>query len=321
MPIRPGSGFYLRNPRAVALTSAAGVLFVAEDGAPLEQPGDAASAWSRLLQRLAEPLPAAELRASPALPADLDDALLERLLDAQVLWRDDDRAALAARRNAVFTDNQGFEFARREPLLRHLVFACSGSIVAGLMAPTILSLRFSQLQDELDVILTDTARRFLSADLLEHYGIRTWSDAFTRRGDISVAHVQLGESAGCIVVLPATASTLQRLASGACTDLLGMVVAASRCPLILAPAMNEAMWANAAIQRNVERLRADGAWIVEPTFILGAAGFGGGDAMYGGHGTLWAGPRGVGRVVAAVVERTACAQKAGRAAQTAGPAR
>ncbi len=105
--------------------------------------------------------------------------------------------------------------------------------------------------------------------------------------------------------MPTTASTLQRLAGGACSDLLTMTVAASHCPLILAPVMNEVMWSTPAIQRNLQQLRADGANIVEPTFIFGAAELAeSNEPMYGGHGSLWAGPRGLKQVITAVINNS-----------------
>lgn len=296
------ASYYLRNPRTLAVTREREVIFIAENGATIRHPTSQAGAWSRLLQSLSSAKSGAELVAADELPEDIDAQLLDRLLGERILLHSEDSTSFDHVLGAIFCDNPGFDFSRVDPLISHLVFACSGSIVAGLMAPVLLSLRYSGVQRNLDVILTESAQRFVTPDLLEHYGIRTWCDPFARRDDVNVAHVQLGSAASCIVVLPATAATLQRLASGACTDLLSMTVAASNCPLILAPVMNTAMWNQPAVQRNLKQLREDGASIIEPTLIFGAADLHqGGDPMYGGHGTLWTGPRGLRHVIAALV--------------------
>ena len=174
--------------------------------------------------------------------------------------------------------------------------------MSGLMAPTILSLLYSRFQRQLDVILTQAAQRFVTRDLLEGYGIRTWGDAFERRDTFHVPHVQLARAADCILVMPASANSLHRLVDGACTDLLSMTVAATSAPIVLAPVMNGAMWNNLAVQRNVQRLRDDGMYVIEPTLIFGAADVASqGKAMYGGHGTLWAGPVSLIRALTAVL--------------------
>jgi len=66
--------------------------------------------------------------------------------------------------------------------------------------------------------------------------------------------------------------------------------------------MNDAMWNNPAVQRNVRQLREDGMYVIEPTIIFGAADFvSRGRPMYGGHGTLWAGPHALMRVLSHII--------------------
>ena len=57
---------------------------------------------------------------------------------------------------------------------------------------------------------------------------------------------------------------LHKLASGACSDLVSLIVAATKAPVVVAPSMNPEMWTHPAIQRNVAQLRADGVWVIEP---------------------------------------------------------
>jgi phosphopantothenoylcysteine decarboxylase / phosphopantothenate---cysteine ligase len=77
-------------------------------------------------------------------------------------------------------------------------------------------------------------------------------------------HVDLGDWAQLILLAPATANIIGRVASGRSDDIVTATVLASRCPVVIAPAMNDAMWAKAAVQENVAALRRRGATVVEP---------------------------------------------------------
>ena len=77
-------------------------------------------------------------------------------------------------------------------------------------------------------------------------------------------HVALGDWAQLILLAPATANIIGRVASGRSDDIVTATVLASRCPVVIAPAMNDAMWAKAAVQENVAALRRRGATVVEP---------------------------------------------------------
>jgi len=283
--------FYMRSPKAIVLTSGAAIIFVDENGGVLEHPTDHPREWSQLMQVLAAPSPGSALLHRVASIPDLNRDLWARLVFGGFLLEASEPTALLTARDAVFSDNTGFHLVAGEPRLEHLVVACTGSVVAGLIAPTILSFCYSGFQRKLDVILTRAAQKFVTRDLFESYGIPTWGDAFERRDGTNVPHVQLGRSADCILVMPASASSLYRLAAGACTDLMSMVVSATEAPVVVAPVMNDAMWNNPAVQRNVQQLREDGMHVVEPTIIFGAADLSSqGKPMYGGHGSLWSGP-------------------------------
>lgn len=282
----------MRNTDVVAVTSKDLVLLVKPDGKSVTLETASTAQWSSLLELLANPVAGDTLmQAASSLP-ECDDGLWDELIAGEFLLHSSDSAALLTKRDRVFTENAGFHLVRGSPVCDHLLFACTGSIVAGLMAQTVLSLTYSNFQSTIDVIITQAAQHFVSRELFEFYGIRTWCDAFERQGGINVPHVELARSADCILVMPASANALHRLAHGACTDLLSMAVSATAAPVILVPVMNEMMWNNPAVQRNAERLRNDGMYIVEPTIIFGAADLArGGNPMYGGHGTLWSGPR------------------------------
>lgn len=273
---------YMRDPDVIAVGTSGHYLFIDASGKATGIDMPDAGACSMLMRDLVEPTAGSKLREKP---------LVERLLEAKVLLEGHDAATLLERRDHVFTDNRGYHFRRGEPRCAHLVVALTGSVVSGLMAPFVLSLAYSGYAKQLDLVLTETALRFATRDLFEAYGVRTWSDPFERRDGIRVAHVSLGASADCVLVMPASAASLQRLAEAACTDLLGMIAAATKAPVIVVPAMNSVMWSNPAVRRNAERLRDDGLYVVDPTLIFAAAALAEGEAsMVGGPGMLWRGP-------------------------------
>jgi hypothetical protein len=284
---------YMRNPDVVAVGTSGRYLFIDASGQTTEIEVSDAAACSMLMRDLMEPTAGSKLHG--------EKRLLEPLLEAGVVIESRDAATLLERRERLFTENTGYHFRRGEPQCEHLVVALTGSVVAGLMAPAILSLAYSGYARRLDLILTETALRFATRDLFEAYGVRTWVDAFERRDGIRVAHVSLGGSADCVLVMPASASALQRLADAACTDLLSMTVAASEAPVVLVPAMNATMWSNPGVRRNCERLREDGMYVVDPSLIFAAAALAeGSGSMVGGPGTLWRGPLGLMQTLTAV---------------------
>jgi len=283
--------YYMRNLQRVVLTSRSQVIFAGPPDQAVVHATERPDLWSILLQQLAGPVTGGSLAAGGTLPPDLGSELVERLVSTGHLLAAEDSETLLEERRRQLSAAPGFHFEPCVASCGHLLVGCSGSVVAGLMAQTLLSFSYSGFQGQMDVILTDTASRFLTRDLLEAYGIRCWGDGFEQQDGIRVPHVALARSAEIILVLPATANTLNRVAHTACSDLLSLCIAASDAPVVLAPAMNETMWSNPGLQRNLSVLRADGRFILEPSVIFGAADFGR-DAppMYGGHGNLWAGP-------------------------------
>lgn len=118
--------------------------------------------------------------------------------------------------------------------------------------------------DHVEVVVSDHAHHFVPPTLFEYFGLRTWTDAFTPAHDVAVPHIHLATTADVVLIAPASAATIHRLATGACADLISLIVAASTAPVIVAPAMNPAMWRHAAIQRNVAQLRRDQIWVIDP---------------------------------------------------------
>ena len=116
---------------------------------------------------------------------------------------------------------------------------------------------------DVKVIPTANALRFIGATTLEALSHNSVDpDLYT---DVeSVKHVELGQSADLIIVAPATAAFLARMASGLADDLLMNTILASKAPILVAPAMHTEMWQNAATVANVETLRSRGIQVLEP---------------------------------------------------------
>jgi phosphopantothenoylcysteine decarboxylase/phosphopantothenate--cysteine ligase len=105
------------------------------------------------------------------------------------------------------------------------------------------------------VVMTEAATRFITPLTLQTLsGAPVARDVFTADDGAGIGHIRLAEEADLIVVAPATANTIARLAAGIADDLLTAVVLASQAPVLLAPAMNVNMWKNPITQQNLGRL-------------------------------------------------------------------
>ena len=114
-------------------------------------------------------------------------------------------------------------------------------------------------------ILTKAAEHFvtpLSAGAI--VGERVFTDLFDPAGEFDVGHIRLARETDLVVVAPATADLMAKLAGGHADDLATAVLLATTAKILLAPAMNPRMWANKATQRNLAQLVADGVALVGP---------------------------------------------------------
>ena len=115
------------------------------------------------------------------------------------------------------------------------------------------------------VALTESATRFVGTATMQALsGQQVWTDLWDARVSDGMGHIELSRDRELILIAPASADFMAKLAQGLCDDLLSTLCVARRCPLMVAPAMNVEMWQNAATQRNAETLRADGVQIVGP---------------------------------------------------------
>lgn len=146
---------------------------------------------------------------------------------------------------------------------KRIVLGVSGSIACYKAAD--LASKLAQTGAQVDVILTAAATRFITPLTFQSVtGRRAYSDGDLWGNEAHVLHVGLGHRADLLVVAPATANTLAKLALGQSDDLVSVTALAATCPLLIAPAMDAGMYQHPATQTNVQTLRQRGASFVGP---------------------------------------------------------
>ena len=146
---------------------------------------------------------------------------------------------------------------------RFVVLAVTGSIAVYKMVE--LARRLVQAGATVQVVMTRSAAEFVTPLTFQALTYRPVEiDMFSMQDERSAGHVAMGRQADVVVVAPATAHVVARLAHGFSDDLLATTVLATSAPVIVAPAMETHMWQNAATQANVAALRARGVRVVDP---------------------------------------------------------
>ena len=146
---------------------------------------------------------------------------------------------------------------------REIIVGVTGGIAAYKTAMLVSQL--VQNGAAVTVVMTEAAEQFIGrATFAALTGRPVATKIFDEAHYPLGAHIQLAENKDLLVVAPASADFLARAASGIADDLLSTLYLAFSGPVIMAPAMNMAMWEKPAVQRNVEQLRADGVQFVEP---------------------------------------------------------
>ena len=146
---------------------------------------------------------------------------------------------------------------------KNLLLGISGGIAAYKCAELVR--RFKVLGANVRVVMTDAAREFVTPLTLHALsGNPVYHSLLDADAEAGMGHIELARWADLLLVAPATANTLSRLANGEASDLLSTLALATKAPLILAPAMNQGMWLNAATQKNCRLLRERGAKLLGP---------------------------------------------------------
>ncbi len=114
-------------------------------------------------------------------------------------------------------------------------------------------------------VLTKSGEHFVTAMSLGTLAeSQVHSSLWDLKDEVEIGHIQLSRAADLVLVCPATADLLAKMAAGIADDLATTLLLATDKPVVVAPAMNVRMWLHAATQRNVAQLRADGVQVIEP---------------------------------------------------------
>ncbi len=128
-----------------------------------------------------------------------------------------------------------------------------------------LTRRLVRRRFEVHVVMTEAARALITPVTLQALsGNTVYTDMWDARVPDNMGHIELSRGKDAIVVAPATADFIAKLAHGLADDLLSTLCLARECPLLVAPAMNRQMWDNAATQRNIAQLERDGIIVLGP---------------------------------------------------------
>lgn len=146
---------------------------------------------------------------------------------------------------------------------RHVVLAITGSIAAYKAAD--LASKLTQAGAKVDVLMTEAATRFITPLTLRSLtGRAVFLDMFDPATELAEEHVEIGRRADIMLVAPASATTIAKLAQGQAGDMVSLTALATNAPVLIAPAMDNQMYENAATQDNLKALRARGFNIVGP---------------------------------------------------------
>lgn len=146
---------------------------------------------------------------------------------------------------------------------RNITVGITGGIAVFKVAQLISNLVHRQA--EVRVIMTRSAQEFVTPLTFQTLsGHHVYTDLFAKSSNKPVQHIDLADSSDMIVLAPATANIIGKIANGIADDLLSTVIMAARCPVIVCPAMNVHMYNNRIVRRNMETLRELGYHFVGP---------------------------------------------------------
>jgi phosphopantothenoylcysteine synthetase/decarboxylase len=160
----------------------------------------------------------------------------------------------------MLTDNQP-----KALMCEKLVIAVTGSVGAALSLPAFLLLSRRLFARENRVLLSLSGSRFISPYVAQMFsGAPVITDMFDC-AEFCVPHIEATRGAELLLVMPATANIIGKVAHGIADDLVSTAVLAAPCPVVFAPNMNEVMWTKPAVVRNVGILQEMGHHVIPPT--------------------------------------------------------
>ncbi|WP_455474173.1 bifunctional phosphopantothenoylcysteine decarboxylase/phosphopantothenate--cysteine ligase CoaBC [Bartonella sp. B30(2025)] len=191
------------------------------------------------------------------------EALRIRAAKNGISMEEEARCLLSNPVPSVITPSQ-ISVVEKQSLQSKSILLIIGGSIAAYKALDLIR-RLKERGAHLNVIMTQAAQKFitpLAAEALS--GSKVYSDLFSRETEHDIGHIRLARDADLIILAPATANRIAKIATGIGDDLANCVLLAARCPLLIAPAMNPAMWTHPATVRNVAKLHADGVHIIGP---------------------------------------------------------
>jgi phosphopantothenoylcysteine decarboxylase / phosphopantothenate---cysteine ligase len=118
---------------------------------------------------------------------------------------------------------------------------------------------------DVSVVMTEEAAGLINPIVFSSLsGNQVYSGLFDSPQEWEIGHVSLAKRADAVLIAPATANIIGKMACGICDDLLTCLVCATRAPVLIAPAMNEAMFENKVVQENILKLKKSGYKFIEP---------------------------------------------------------
>ena len=150
---------------------------------------------------------------------------------------------------------------------KHIILGVCGSIAV--YKAVDLASKLTQAGAQVDVVMTAAAQRFVSPLAFQAVSGRpVYTDLWDTKAagglPTHIAHVALAESADLLLIAPATANTIAKLAHGLADDLLTLTALAASCPVMIAPAMDSGMYGNPAVQANLAMLQSRDLHLIEP---------------------------------------------------------
>jgi 3-polyprenyl-4-hydroxybenzoate decarboxylase len=240
---------WVRSQRAAVIDIGEDVALIGRDRIVRKLEGDSAELARVVLGYLAQPRTTAEVVAhieSLAGPLGERRAVVEQLI------------AHLAETGAIGAPAASEALQGRAA---NVVVAISGAIAAS-YAPALIA-ALHRRGHTVEVALTPTASRFVAEDALTAIVRRELhTSLWPRTPHAPVPHIALAQWADLVIVYPASATTIGRIANGDCSDLVSAIAITTRAPVVIVPSMNVDMLDTPAVQRNLELLRADGHVVV-----------------------------------------------------------
>lgn len=146
-----------------------------------------------------------------------------------------------------------------------IVLGVTGGIAAYWAAEIIGVLKNREV--DVHVLMTRNATKFIGPLTLETIsGNKVRSDLFELSGEPEISHISYAKRADLILVAPATANLIGKIANGLADDMVSTMIIATEALVVICPAMNDKMWANKIVQENVKKLKKYGYYFVDPEY-------------------------------------------------------